>query len=149
MITQNIDGLHQAAGSKKVLELHGSVHRNYCTGGKKSYSLADVVGREHVPLCACGSMIRPDVVLYGEQLDDKVVNQAARALQKADLLLIGGTSLSVYPAAGFVSLYRGGPLVIINMSPTGLDQEADLLLRIPIGQALADGTRYNKIKKGP
>ncbi len=138
VVTQNIDGLHQAAGSKRVLELHGSVHRNTCLACRKPYDLAAVLAVPGVPYCACGGLIRPDVVLYEESLDEAVVRQAIQAISQADLLIVGGTSLTVYPAAGLVTGYRQGMLVIINQSPTPLDDKAHLVIRAPIGAALAE-----------
>ncbi|WP_142112270.1 NAD-dependent deacylase [Rarobacter incanus] len=185
VVTQNIDGLHQAAGSKAVWELHGSVHRNYCVQCHRPYSLADVMNaagvsaadlggsRTHeakqqphdgqephsqqphdgqqphspqphgvrVPRCACGGIIRPDVVLYGEGLDSETLDGAARSVRNCDTLIIGGTSLAVYPAAGLVQLFRGDNLVLINLTKTPADQMADLVLHEPIGQALAPFAR--------
>lgn len=138
VITQNIDGLHQLAGSENVLELHGSVHRNYCLECGKNYSLSDVSRGEQVPLCACGGLIRPDVVLYGEPLDPTVMALAVNRLKQADLLIIGGTSLTVFPAAGLIDVFGGDNLVIINQSPTPFDDRASLIIREPIGQVLAD-----------
>ena len=133
VITQNIDGLHQAAGSKNVIELHGSVLRNRCVRCGRAFTLQEVMASQGVPVCPCGGVIKPDVVLYGEQLPADAIESALEAIERADLLIIGGTSLSVYPAAGFVEGYRGR-LVIINRSPTGMDRRADLLLPRPIGQ---------------
>ena len=136
VITQNIDGLHQAAGSREVLELHGSVHRNYCQRCGKSFSARDILQSTGVPRCdACGGVIKPDVVLYEESLDADVLNRAVQHLSRADLLLVGGTSLAVYPAAGLLD-YRRGKLVVINRSPTPVDAQADLLLQAPIGETL-------------
>ena len=136
VITQNIDGLHQAAGSKNVLELHGSTLRNYCMHCGKRYG-TEIFDREGVPRCACGGMIRPDVVLYEEGLDQDVMSRAVHYLRQADMLIVGGTSLVVYPAAGLVQYYRGHRLVLINKSPTALDASADLLISAPIGQVLS------------
>ena len=136
VITQNIDGLHQAAGSKNVIELHGSVHRNHCVRCGKSYSLDHVMHSEGVPRCPCGGVVKPDVVLYGEQLPEEAIERAVSFIAQADLLIIGGTSLAVYPAAGFVQSFSG-PLVIINRSPTPMDRQADLLIDAPIGKTLA------------
>ena len=135
VITQNIDGLHQAAGSKNVIELHGSVHRNHCMRCGTFYSLTDVMKTDGVPRCNCGGLIKPDVVLYEESLPYDAIEQAVDAIARADLLIIGGTSLAVYPAAGFVSDYRG-TLVIINRSPTPMDRRADVLIDQPIGQTM-------------
>ena len=136
VITQNIDGLHQLAGSKNVIELHGTVLVNSCTSCGKKYTLEDILQSQGVPRCACGGVIKPDVVLYGEQLPPGAIEEALYAIERADLLIIGGTSLSVYPAAGFVEGYRG-PLVIINRSPTSMDRRADLCISAPIGKTLA------------
>ena len=136
VITQNIDGLHQAAGSKEVLELHGSVHRNYCTRCNKFYDMNYILEQEGVPRCSCGGMVKPDVVLYEESLDSDVIDSAPRYIRKADVLIIGGTSLTVYPAAGFVSYYRGSKLVLINKSATPMDNRADLVINQPIGQVM-------------
>lgn len=138
VVTQNIDGLHQKAGSKKVFELHGSVLRNYCMRCRRFYSLEDILNTTGVPKCACGGTIKPDVVLYEEPLDDGVVADACQAIEQADMLIIGGTSLSVYPAAGLIDLYRGHRLVLVNKSATPRDSRADLIVRDPIGQAFAE-----------
>lgn len=138
VVTQNIDGLHQLAGSKRVLELHGSVHRNYCRNCGKGFDaeyVRDYPGK--VPLCdACGGTIKPDVVLYEESLDAQVLEGALEDIRQADLLIIGGTSLVVYPAAGLVNYYRGDRLVLINKSPTPYDRKADLVLTGSIGEIL-------------
>ncbi|MGI6688171.1 MAG: NAD-dependent protein deacylase [Christensenellales bacterium] len=136
VITQNIDGLHQAAGSKNVLELHGSVHRNYCMRCRKSFTLNEVLKAPGAPACACGGMVKPDVVLYEEALDSAITSRAIRAIEKSELLIIGGTSLTVYPAASFVSLCSG-KIAIINKSATMMDQAADVLITMPIGEAFA------------
>ncbi len=139
VVTQNIDGLHQAAGSKAVFELHGSVHRNHCTKCGKFFDAAYIKAAPGVPRCdACGGLIKPDVVLYEEGLDDAVVNGAVRAIAAADLLIIGGTSLVVYPAAGLVRYYRGSRLVLINKDATPYDDNADLVLHAPIGRVFAE-----------
>ena len=137
VITQNIDGLHQAAGSKEVLELHGSVHRNYCMKCGKSYDAEYMLHAEGVPTCSCGGRIKPDVVLYEEGLDMTVMARAIQAIQDADMLIIGGTSLIVYPAAGLIDYYRGNKLVVINMSVTSQDKNADLVIQEPIGKVFA------------
>lgn len=137
VITQNIDGLHQMAGSKKVYELHGSIHRNYCTRCGKFYTAEEIAQTTGVPRCECGGVIKPDVVLYGETLDDGVMRAAISALSTADLLIIGGTSLSVYPAAGLVDVYTGNRLVLVNKTPTPRDDRADLVVREPIGRLFA------------
>lgn len=134
VITQNIDGLHQKAGSKRVFELHGSIHRNFCTRCGKSYSAEWVASTNGVPKCACGGIVKPDVVLYGESLDDAVMRGAMHAIAHADLLIVGGTSLSVYPAAGLIDWYAGSRLVLVNRTPTPRDGRANLILRDPIGQ---------------
>ena len=136
VITQNIDGLHQQAGSKRVLELHGSVHRNFCMDCGKPYPLDAILETEGLPRCSCGGLIKPDVVLYGECLDDRVLDQSIRELERADLLLVGGTSLSVYPAAGLLRYFRGSHLVLINKTPTDRDRDAQLVIAQPIGQVL-------------
>ncbi len=138
VITQNIDGLHQAAGSRNVIELHGTVHRNRCMRCGRVTPLAAVLEGEGIPVCeACGGPVKPDVVLYGEPLDDDAVERAVNALEQCDLLVVGGTSLSVYPAAGFIRYRgRGTPLVLINRDATSYDREADLILRGNIAQVL-------------
>lgn len=138
VITQNIDGLHQAAGSKRVLELHGSIHRNHCTRCGKAYTAEQIAATTGVPRCECGGTIRPDVVLYGESLDEKVLRASMDALAHADLLIVGGTSLSVYPAAGLIDLYPGDRLALLNRTPTPRDSRANLILREPIGQIMAE-----------
>ena len=136
VITQNIDGLHQAAGSKNVLELHGSVHRNVCQGCGRTYSAEWVMGTEGAPRCPeCGGAIKPDVVLYGESLDERVLEASVRAIEAADLLIIGGTSLVVYPAAGLVNYFCGSRLVIVNKQPTPQDASADLVCACDIARA--------------
>ena len=137
VVTQNIDGLHQAAGSKKVYELHGSVLRNYCMKCGKFHSVEFIMNSTGVPTCECGGVVKPAVVLYEEGLDDSVVNGAVNAIAEADTLIIAGTSLNVYPAAGLVRYFRGNDLAIINMSPTGMDSSADLLICGRIGEVLS------------
>ena len=137
VVTQNIDGLHQMAGSKRVYELHGSVHRNYCQKCGKNFDARFMLNSTGVPRCECGGLIKPDVVLYGESLDQNVINGAVRAIASCDMLIIGGTSLAVYPAAGLINYYRGNKLVIINMSPTGADSSADLVIEGKIGEVLS------------
>lgn len=135
VITQNIDGLHQAAGSKKVLELHGSVHRNYCTKCGKLFSAEYVLESKGLPRCdVCDGLIKPDVVLYEEGLDDQTMREAIYYIQHADMLIIGGTSLAVYPAAGLIDYYRGNKLVLVNKSTTPMDDRADLLIQGSIGE---------------
>ena len=137
VITQNIDGLHQVAGSSNVLELHGSVHRNHCEKCGKFYGLDYILSTEGVPRCACGGIVKPDVVLYEEGLDPQTLENSVRALADADMLIIGGTSLNVYPAAGLIRYYRGHKLVLINRSPVARDLAADLVITDPIGETLA------------
>lgn len=132
VITQNIDGLHQMAGSKNVIELHGSVLRNYCTYCGKKYPLSHILTGAAVPHCSCGGIIRPDVVLYGESLDGMALTKAEETICNADVLIVGGTSLTVQPAASLVRLFRGEHLLIINKTPTPYDRYADLLIREPI-----------------
>lgn len=134
VITQNIDGLHQAAGSKEVLELHGSVHRNYCEKCGKFYDFDFMAECEGVPYCECGGRIKPDVVLYEEGLDMNIIQKAVDYIANADVLIIGGTSLVVYPAAGLIDYYRGNKLVLINKSATARDSQADLVIQGPIGE---------------
>ncbi len=136
VITQNIDGLHQAAGSKNVLELHGSIHRNYCQKCGKFYDAAYVKGSEGIPKCSCGGRIKPDVVLYEEGLDPDVIRKSIQAISRADTLIIGGTSLVVYPAAGFIDHFRGKQLVVINKSATAREVGAELSIAAPIGEVL-------------
>ena len=136
VITQNIDGLHQMAGSRKVLELHGSVHRNYCQHCGKAYDASYMLHAEGIPRCSCGGVIKPDVVLYEEGLDNDILSESVERISEADVLIIGGTSLVVYPAAGLVNYYRGHKLVVINKSPTPMDRNADLLVQGSIGENL-------------
>ena len=138
VVTQNIDGLHQAAGSKAVFELHGSVHRNYCTKCGKFFDAQYMKDADGVPKCdACGGLIKPDVVLYEEGLDEQVLTGAVRAIEGADLMIIGGTSLAVYPAAGLIRYFQGSHLVLINKDPTPSDTHANLVLHAPIGQVFS------------
>lgn len=137
VITQNIDGLHQAAGSKEVLELHGSVLRNYCTRCGRFYDMDFMMRSEGVPRCECGGVIKPDVVLYEEGLDQETLTKAVQYIRRAEILIIGGTSLTVYPAAGLIDYYRGNKLVLINKSATPRDSEADLVITDPIGETLS------------
>ena len=137
VITQNIDGLHQAAGSKNVLELHGSIHRNYCMRCKKQYSARFVKESKGIPTCDCGGTIRPDVVLYEEGLDNQIIQKSIRAISEADMLIIGGTSLIVYPAAGLIDYYRGNKLVLINKSATPMDARADPLIQDGLGNVFS------------
>lgn len=136
VVTQNIDGLHQKAGSKTVYELHGSIHRNYCVECGKAYSAEFVKEVKGIPHCTCGGIIKPDVVLYEESLDGRTIQSAVSAIAKADTLIIGGTSLVVYPAAGFIDYFRGKHLVLINKAETGKTVGADLIIHAPIGEIL-------------
>lgn len=136
VVTQNIDGLHQAAGNKNVFELHGSIHRNYCQKCGKFYDGKYVKESDGIPKCECGGTIKPDVVLYEEGLDDKTIRQSIQAISEADMLIIGGTSLVVYPAAGFIDYFRGKYLVVLNKSTTSRDSYADLCIQEPIGEVL-------------
>lgn len=137
VITQNIDGLHQKAGSKNVLELHGSVLRNYCEKCKTFYDVETVKKAKGIPQCTCGGTIKPDVVLYEEGLDNETLTSAVRYIQEADVLIIGGTSLAVYPAAGLIDYYQGEKLVLVNKTPTPKDKMADLVLQGSIGEIFA------------
>ena len=141
IVTQNIDGLHQAAGSKRVYELHGSVLRNYCEDCGKFYDVNYVKDAEGVPKCSCGGTIKPDVVLYEEGLDDSTIRGAVKAISEADMLIIGGTSLVVYPAAGLIDYYNGNKLVVINKSSTGRDEQADLVIQGNIGEVFTQVLR--------
>ncbi len=134
VITQNIDGLHQAAGSKNVLELHGSVHRNYCMECGRFYDVHTIVESKGVPKCSCGGTIKPDVVLYEESLNQEVLEKSVEYIENADVLIIGGTSLVVYPAAGLINYYRGNKLVLINKSSTSMDKRANLVINDSIGK---------------
>ena len=138
VVTQNIDGLHQAAGSKVVLELHGSVLRNYCENCGQFHAMEYILQSQGIPVCEkCGGPVKPDVVLYEEGLDQKTINSAIRYIQDADVLIIGGTSLAVYPAAGLIDYFKGDKLVVINKAPTPRDSYADLLIQAPIGEVFA------------
>ena len=134
IITQNIDGLHQLAGSKKVIELHGSVLRNYCERCHRFYDVSKIVDTKGIPQCDCGGDIKPDVVLYQEGLDENNIDQAIHYLRNADLLIVGGTSLVVYPAAGLIRYFNGGNLVLVNKGATSYDDQADLVLRQSLGE---------------
>ena len=141
VITQNIDGLHQAAGSKEVLELHGSVHRNYCTRCGKFYSQEDILNMDEpdgIPRCSCGGTIKPDVVLYEESLDQEVLSRSVEYITRADMLIVGGTSLTVYPAAGLFDYYRGNRMVLINKTVTPMDSRADLVISGQLGEVLGE-----------
>lgn len=137
VVTQNIDNLHQMAGSRQVFELHGSVYRNYCTGCHKFFGVEHIAQSRGIPTCECGSVIKPDVVLYEEGLNDETVTGAIDAISRAEVLIIGGTSLSVYPAAGMIRYYSGNRLVLINQSPTPYDKNADLLLPCKLGEVFS------------
>ena len=137
MVTQNIDGLHQKAGSKRVYELHGSILRNYCTRCGKFYPAEFVKNAPGIPRCDCGGIVKPDVVLYEEGLNQKVVEGALEAICQADLLLVAGTSLTVYPAAGFLRYYAGNRLVLINRDPTPYDDRANLVFHDSLGSVLS------------
>ncbi len=137
VITQNIDGLHQAAGSREVLELHGSIYRNYCTRCGRFYGLEAVMHADGVPRCECGGIVKPDVVLYEEGLDMETMNKSVSYIREADVLIVGGTSLVVYPAAGLIDYYRGRRLVLINQSATAVDGRADLVINGKIGEVLS------------
>ena len=136
VITQNIDGLHQMAGSREILELHGSVHRNYCTRCGQFYDLDYVLGSQGVPMCSCGGMVKPDVVLYEEGLDQETLQRSVEYIRNADMLIVGGTSLVVYPAAGLVDYYRGDRLVLINKGEAGRNLRANLVIKDAIGKVL-------------
>ncbi len=136
VITQNIDGLHTLAGSRNVIELHGSIYRNHCEKCSKSFDAEYMQRTRHVPQCDCGGIIKPDVVLYGETLNADDIHRAISAISNADMLIVGGTSLSVYPAAGFIEYYRGDRLVLINKAATAYDGYANLVMHTPIGETL-------------
>ena len=137
VITQNIDGLHQAAGSQHVIELHGTVHKNFCTRCRRFYSLEDILNSDGVPRCSCGGIIRPDIVLYEEALDQDVLEKAVHYIRHADVLIVGGTSLAVYPAAGLLNYYRGDKLVLVNRSATPYDSAANLIIHEKIGEVFS------------
>lgn len=137
IVTQNIDGLHQAAGNQRVYELHGSIHRNYCTRCHKFYPLSAIKDSAGIPRCECGGIIKPDVVLYEEGLDDQTVEGAIRAISTADLMIVGGTSLAVYPAAGMLRYYQGDTLALINKSATPYDKDADILIQAGLGEVFS------------
>lgn len=139
VVTQNIDGLHQAAGSRNVLELHGSIHRNYCVKCGKTFRADWVAATQGVPYCPhCGGIVRPDVVLYEEALDESVISRSVQAIREAEVLIVGGTSLTVYPAAGFLNYFQGDKLVVLNKGATPADAQADLVLQEPIGKVLSE-----------
>ncbi len=137
VITQNIDGLHQRAGSKSVVELHGSILRNYCMKCNRYYDFNDIMKQDKIPICDCGGIIKPVVVLYEEPLKDEVIREAVRLISASELLIIGGTSLSVYPAAGLIRYYEGDRLVLINKTTTALDKEANLLIQASLGEVFS------------
>lgn len=137
VITQNIDGLHSAAGSRNVIELHGSIHRNHCMKCGKSFPLEFIMNTDGVPHCECGGIVKPDVVLYEEPLDEDCINRAINAISEADMLIIGGTSLAVQPAAGLIRFFNGRRLAVINKTPTSADDEADIVINASIGEALS------------
>ncbi len=137
IVTQNIDNLHQMAGSREVYELHGSVYRNYCMKCHKSYDFAYMKSSKGVPKCQCGGIIKPDVVLYEEGLDNMTIEKSINAIRNAQVLIIGGTSLAVYPAASLIDYFRGDHLVVINKAPTPRDRQADLLIQEPIGEVFS------------
>ena len=134
VVTQNIDGLHQMAGSKKVYELHGSIHRNYCMKCKKEYTLDDILNTSGIPMCTCGGIIRPDVVLYEEALKEEIIEGSVSEIMQADCLIIGGTSLNVQPAAGLLRYFRGNNVVLINKEPTSYDRNADIVINDDIAK---------------
>lgn len=136
VVTQNIDGLHQMAGSKNVLELHGSVHRNYCQKCRKCYSAEEILNSTGIPRCSCGGLIKPDVVLYEEQLDSRTIDESLRYISEADMLIIAGTSLTVYPAASLIRYFRGSYLVLINRDPTPMDNRTSLTIHGKVGEVL-------------
>ena len=138
VVTQNIDGLHSLAGSKNIYELHGSIHRNYCMKCHKFYSLEDILNKEGVPYCACGGIIKPDVVLYEENLDENTIKQAIKAINEADTLIILGTSLNVYPAASFIRYFKGNTLAIINKEKTKQDEYLDIVIHGSICETLKE-----------
>ena len=143
VITQNIDGLHQKAGCKNVIELHGSVYRNYCTKCGKNYGIEKITGSKDIPICdSCRGLIRPDVVLYGEALNDGNLYRAEKVIESADVLIVGGTSLTVFPAAGLISCFKGKHLIIINSTPTQYDCFAEIIIREPIAKV------FENIKEG-
>ena len=137
VVTQNIDGLHEKAGSKKVLLLHGTIYRNYCMDCNKFYDAKYIFNNKDVPRCDCGGLIKPDVVLYEEGLDDEVVKETIKVISEADLLIIGGTSLAVYPAASFINYFRGDKIVIINKDSTPYDSRADLVINEKLGDVFS------------
>ena len=138
IVTQNIDGLHQKAGSKKVLELHGSILRNYCLICRKFYDLETIIRTEGIPYCECGGKIKPDVVLYQETLDNDILENAVKYIEEAETLIVAGTSLVVYPAAGLIRYFKGNHLILINKEATSYDGDADLLIKAPLGEVFSN-----------
>lgn len=138
VVTQNIDGLHEAAGSKKVLELHGTLLRNYCVRCGKRYPADAIAATQGLPRCSCGGLIRPDIVLYEESLDEDVLSEAVRRIARAEVLIVGGTSLAVYPAAGLLAYYRGNKLALVNKTPTPYDSQANLVITGKIGEVFSE-----------
>ena len=138
LVTQNIDGLHRAAGSRELFELHGCVHRNYCMDCGRLYDAQFILRSSGIPRCACGGVVKPDVVLYEEPLDEATARGAMRVISEADALIVAGTSLNVYPAAGYLSYFRGRDLVVINRDATPADADAALVIREPVGQVLGE-----------
>jgi NAD-dependent deacetylase len=138
LITQNIDGLHQSAGSKNVLELHGSIKRNYCMKCKGRSDIKAIINSESIPICFCGGTIKPDIVLYEEGLSEDILNKAIKYISDADVLIVGGTSLGVYPAAGLINYYRGSKLILINKSKTPFDNKANLIINDSIGKVFEE-----------
>ena len=138
IITQNIDGLHQAGGAENVLELHGSLHRNFCVGCGRKFDISTIIDNVDIPRCECGGIVKPDVVLFGETLNDYTIMEAVKYIANADMLIIGGTSLGVYPAAGLINYYEGNRLVLINKSETPVDRRADLVVYGSIGEVLGE-----------
>lgn len=138
IVTQNIDGLHQMAGSKEVLELHGSVHRNHCVRCRKKYDANFILRAEGIPICDCGGIVKPEVVLYEESLDNKTIDLAVKYIKEADTLIVGGTSLSVYPAAGLIDYYKGDELILINKDTTPWDSRSNLQIMGRIGDVLSE-----------
>ena len=137
IITQNVDSLHHAAGSVNVLELHGSCNRNYCTKCGAKYTLEVILASDDIPICSCGGTIKPDVVLFEESLDQRVIEKSVSAIRKADVLIVGGTSLNVYPAAGLIQYYNGNQLILINKSETSFDRYANIIIHDSIGETLS------------
>lgn len=148
VLTQNIDGLHQLAGSKNVLELHGSVHKNYCVRCQRKYDVEYILNTVGIPLCKCGGFIKPGIVLFEESLDKNLVNKAINIIKQADTLIIGGTSLVVYPAAGLLRYFRGRHSVLINREPTDVDEKMDIVIHKNIGKVMENVIREYYRKRG-